>query len=78
MVVLLLISTAGMGPPNLAKLTITSLASRKSAWRPIIVSALDRRMTFSKTRIAATGSGMEDRLLFLVDDDGGGLSAEGG
>ena len=35
-------------------------------------------MTFSKTRIAATGSGMEDRLLFLVDDDGGGLSAEGG
>lgn len=45
-----------------------------------MVSALDRRMTFSKTRIAATGSGMEDRLLFLEEeeDDGGGLSVEGG
>ena len=43
-----------------------------------MVSALDRRMTFSKTRIAATGSGMEDRLLFLDDDDDCGLSAEGG
>jgi hypothetical protein len=38
-------------------------------------------MTFSKTRIAATGSGMEDRLLFLEEeeeDDGGSLSVEGG
>jgi len=38
-------------------------------------------MTLSKTRIAATGSGMEDRLLFLEDDDdddGGSLSVEGG
>ena len=75
-----LATSAGIGPPNFAKLTITSLASRKSACRPIIVSALDRRMTFSNTRMAATGSGMEERLLFLVadDDDGGSLSEEGG
>lgn len=37
-------------------------------------------MTFSNTRMAATGSGMEERLLFLVadDDDGGSLSVEEG
>lgn len=35
-------------------------------------------MTFSKTRMAATGSGMEDRLLVLDEEDGASLSAEGG
>ncbi len=35
-------------------------------------------MTFSNTRMAATGSGMEERLFFLVDEEDDGLSVEGG
>ena len=43
------------------------MASLKSACNPIIVSAFDRRMTFSRTRIAATGYGVEERLLLVCD-----------
>ena len=61
--VVVVVDESSIGPPALAKFTITSLASRNSACNPIIVSALERRMTFKRTLMAATGRGMDD------DDD---------
>ena len=43
-----------------------------------MVSASDRRITFKSTRMAATGSGMDDRLLLpvlLLDGDNNGCSS---
>mmetsp|Transcript_29430 Transcript_29430/g.59391 ORF Transcript_29430/g.59391 Transcript_29430/m.59391 type:complete len:207 (+) Transcript_29430:3-623(+) len=56
------VAATGTGPPRLAKSIMTSLASRRSAWRPIMVSARERRMTLRRTRMAATGRGRAGRL----------------